>query len=557
MALTRSLVTYQDLIDHLVFFAKGNPSPEFQRDARRAIQSAMDELANSHTWTYFIKQGRLNFDAPQTDGSVEYDHTGNGSGERVLTLTGASWPAWAPYGAIIIGEIQYQVATRISSTVIQLSINNNPGADLSAGTEYTLMRDTYPLPPDLISIDQLYTIESWRRLQFIHWREWLVAHRYNVTSANTPYFYCVPNEAEILTPDGWKGHWELKPGDQVMGYDPKWGLLDKPGRLLWETLLEVHTFPFDGELYDIGNGTLCTEGHRWPVLDKQRLQHVKKVEDLADGDRIFLRGRHAQEKFLRGTELHTAADNPSGVKQLLPIHLPLKRVPYCGTVWCPQTPSGLWMMKQGKDTSITGNTIMGDPNFIGVMSARFYPFPDSAITADFTYRGRSRPLNVENVRGGSVSTSADSATLSGDSTAFTSDHVGSVVRTSSGAIDYPTGLDGANPFSEERVVMSVASITSLTVDRVFNSSVSGVKYQISDPLDVEYGAMLNVFLRISEHEMGIIRRLKDLPALAAFKQDAILTAREADSRTSAPRSVDQEGWWSRRLAYMPTGADED
>lgn len=394
MALTRSLMTYQDVIDHLVFYIKANPTPEAQRDARRAIQSALDELANVHTWTYYVKTSRIAFNAPKTDGTVRYEHTGDTAGERVLYLSdGEAWPDWSPYGSIIIGQVQYEVAAKISESAIQLSINTNPGADLDAGTDYTLMRDTYPLPPDCISIDQLYTVESWRRLKYIHWREWLVAHRYNVTSSNTPYFY----------------------------------------------------------------------------------------------------------------------------------------------------------------------TIMGDPNFLGIMSARFYPFPDSAITADFTYRGRSRPLNVESETAGLVVTSAGSTTLEGADTEFTSDHVGTVVRVSSDASSLPTGLDGASPFKEERMVMSVTSNTRLIVDRVFNNSQSNVKYRMSDPLDLEYGAMANAFLRIAEWQIGIIRGFgtESLSVLRTTKDDALDLACEADSRTSGPRSVDQEGWWSRRLAYMPAGADEE
>lgn len=393
MALTRSLMTYQDIIDHLVFYIKANPSPEAQRDARRAIQSALDELANVHTWMYYVKTSRITFDAPQTTGTVRYVHTGDTAGERVLYLTGASWPAWSPYGSIIIGQVQYEVSAKISESAIQLSINTNPGADLAAGTDYTLMRDTYPLPPDCISIDQIYTVESWRRLQFIHWREWLVAHRYNVTSSNTPYFY----------------------------------------------------------------------------------------------------------------------------------------------------------------------TLMGDPNFLGIMSVRFYPFPDSAITADFTYRGRSRPLNIENETAGKVTISAASTTVEGAGTAFTSDHIGSVVRVSADELNLPTGLDGASPYKEERMVMSVTDADTLIVDRVFNNSLSDVLYRISDPLDLEYGAMANAFLRIAEWQMAIIRSfdVETLAAVMSIKDEALVTALEADSRTSAPRSVDQEGWWSRRLAYMPAGADEE
>ena len=567
MALTRSLMTYQDAIDHLVFFFKANPSPEAQRDARRAIQSALDELANMHPWTYYIKSSRINFNAPITTGTVEYDHTGNTAGERILLLTGTSWPDWAPYGVIIIGQVQYQVAAKISESVLQLSISQNPGEDLDAGTSYTLMRDTYPLPADCISVDQFYTVESWRRLQFIHWREWLVAHRYNVTSSNTPYFYCVPSEAQILTKDGWKYRWEIAPGDTVMGYDPEgYGRYDnqRGGKLQWEPLLDVHSFPFEGNLYNVGEGNyrnelLCTRGHRWPVIDRRGSQRVRRVDELISGDRILLRGENSQEKFLRKSGFKDVLGH-SRKKRMLPFRGgAISQVSYDGVVWCPRTPSGMWVMRQGDRVAITGNTIMGDPNFIGVMSARFYPFPDSAITGDFTYRGRSRPLNIESHNEGTVTISADSAIVEGSVSKFTSDLVGAVIRVSADGVDYPTGLDGANPFKEERVVMSVTDGDTLVVDRVFNNSLSDIKYRVSDPLDLEYGAMTNAFLRTAEHQIGIIRGFdpKILASLMAMREDAMVLALESDSRTSAPRSVDTEGYWSRRLAYMPVGADED
>jgi hypothetical protein len=107
------------------------------------------------------------------------------------------------------------------------------------------------------------------------------------------------------------------------------------------------------------------------------------------------------------------------------------------------------------------------------------------------------------------------------------------------------------------MIMSVESTSSLTVDRVLNNSLSDVKYRISDPLDIEYGAMMDVFLRFAEYQMGMLRRIQDLASLKQFKDEALMLAREADARTSAPRSVDTEGTFSRRLAYMPTGADED
>ncbi len=185
------ILTYQDLIDHGVDYLRGNPSADARRDVRRAVLSAVRIFSNEHQWSYYTRPGRILTDAPQDTGSVQYDHSEHTSGERILTLAGASWPAWARTGRLRIGNIIYQVASRLDSTNLQLAIDMNPGSDLDAGTDYTLYRNSYPMPADLVSIDEMFLPEGTFIARYIHPREWHRLSRYIDTASSTWLFYTI------------------------------------------------------------------------------------------------------------------------------------------------------------------------------------------------------------------------------------------------------------------------------------------------------------------------------------------------------------------------------
>lgn len=381
---TVELITYNDVLLHMVNFAKGNPSAEYYRDARQAVLSAYREFANSAQWTYYTSVGRINTSAPYETGTIAYDHTG-GSSERIVTLTDGTWPDWATYGILVIDSTPYEIAERLSDTTLTLTATSNPGADVAAETAYTIYRDTYPMPADFISADEMVTANVWRRMRYVHPRQWLMSHRFNVTSSNTPNFY----------------------------------------------------------------------------------------------------------------------------------------------------------------------TFRSDPNYYGVIACSFYPYPDDDIAIDFIYQRRPRGLTIEDYHAGTVTCSAGSDTISGAMTAFSDSHVGSVIRLSDDAVDTPTGRTGANPFTIERTVMSVTDATTITVDRVVNDSLSGVKYLISDPLDLEPGVMTNAFLRCCENQMAMIRRLEDRGEIMQLWKMALIEAREHDSRAREMRSVGGTIGFYNRLADMP------
>lgn len=73
-------------------------------------------------------------------------------------------------------------------------------------------------------------------------------------------FGCLPDETKILTKDGWKHHWEVKPGiDKTLSY--------KDDKLKWSTIKEVCVYK-DAPLQQIKKSkkafdVLATPNHRW------------------------------------------------------------------------------------------------------------------------------------------------------------------------------------------------------------------------------------------------------------------------------------------------------
>lgn len=201
-------------------------------------------------------------------------------------------------------------------------------------------------------------------------------------------------------------------------------------------------------------------------------------------------------------------------------------------------------------------TVMGSNDYQGVMEAAFYPYPDSARTIAFIYSRRPRRVTVEGSSVGTVSVSANSATVTGTDTAFTDAMVGSLIRLSSTSNELPVGRSGANPFAVERSIIAVGSGTSLTLDQVVDSAYSGVKYMISDPIDIDVGVMGSALYRCAEAHLGRMLRLSDRKQLDADYGMALIRAKEADSRSTAPRAVGGSRPM-RRLAFMPTGSDVD
>ena len=123
---------------------------------------------------------------------------------------------------------------------------------------------------------------------------------------------------------------------------------------------------------------------------------------------------------------------------------------------------------------------------------------------------------------------------------FTANMAGAIIRFSTGSTA-PTAPEGSiepdpegtdNPYFAQRVIASVDSATTLTLDAAVSSSttLTGVKYQISDPIDIEPFAMLSLFERMVEREFARGIRAEDLSRRETYVRDALIRAAGADHR---------------------------
>lgn len=138
------IYTFADAVEATLDAFDVERSPLAERRARSAVLQAYRDLPSRHSFQYYVRRRLLQTVASYSTGTVVYDHTG-GTYELELTLSSGTWPSWAQYGRVIIGDVHYDVEARKSSTVLTLSSTSNPGADV-ASTTYTIYRSSYPLP---------------------------------------------------------------------------------------------------------------------------------------------------------------------------------------------------------------------------------------------------------------------------------------------------------------------------------------------------------------------------------------------------------------------------
>lgn len=190
------LLTYRDVLDHVLdATVSGDRSARNQRSARRAIDEAYRELVNKREWNYYNRRYQFASPADQTTGTVAFDYSG-GTYERMLTLTGATWPTNAVFYEVIINSVRYEIEDYKSTTVVTLTERANPRADIASGTTYTLAQSLYPLPDDFQALDTLMETSNhgWQ-LKSVS-LDWLIQQRGWDPSVNRPKYYCtVPSPA--------------------------------------------------------------------------------------------------------------------------------------------------------------------------------------------------------------------------------------------------------------------------------------------------------------------------------------------------------------------------
>jgi hypothetical protein len=213
---------------------------------------------------------------------------------------------------------------------------------------------------------------------------------------------------------------------------------------------------------------------------------------------------------------------------------------------CFTTPTE-WL-KRERYTQDTGTpwlwTIMQTAEVFGYGRYGLYVqgYPDTDETFDCIYVRAPRDIKYSGyetaARAGTVSCTA-STTVTGSSTTFSSDMVGSVIRFTS-STTYPGGIHTTNPYVEQHVISAVGSATGLTLDTAATGTYSGKKYIITDPVDLPPScrmAMLRCCERQLDNVLPNLERLKRSDPAATW---AIREARERESLT-AYRAIDSWG----------------
>ena len=190
--------TYQDAVEHLLdVFDVDRTQSRNLRFARQAVSNTYRDLPNRKRWTYYDRQYILSTVPSQNTGTIQYQQTG-GAVPYLVTLTGDVWPSWAQYGRLIIGNTHYDVATRISTTTLALRADSNPGVDQTAGTTFTLYRNTYPMPDNFRALDQIWDRPNQRPIPILTADMLHTSLQYFYSSPATPWQACIRNDGKYI-----------------------------------------------------------------------------------------------------------------------------------------------------------------------------------------------------------------------------------------------------------------------------------------------------------------------------------------------------------------------
>lgn len=162
MTTSYQLLTYQDVVEHVIDVFDLEASARSERNARKAILDAYRDFSNNRNWYRYQRGLRITTDAQQTTGTVTYV-----SATRLMTLADATWPANAIFGEVQIDTATYKPETYVSSTVLKMRADSCPTADISSATNYTWHRDKYALPDDFQSMGQMVDIANQRLLTIL------------------------------------------------------------------------------------------------------------------------------------------------------------------------------------------------------------------------------------------------------------------------------------------------------------------------------------------------------------------------------------------------------
>lgn len=175
-------------------------------------------------------------------------------------------------------------------------------------------------------------------------------------------------------------------------------------------------------------------------------------------------------------------------------------------------------------------TITPDDDRIGGHRLVVLPYSTTVVSLGFYAQLAPRRLTIAGNETdscvGTVSVTSGEATVTGSGTAFREAMEGSYLRLQTGS-ELPTGETGQNPYSEQHLILSVASATSLTLATTASATHTAKKYVISDPVDIARN-MEQALYRGIEYELATLWGLDKLANYAMRYSQELTTALEWD-----------------------------
>lgn len=179
--------------------------------------------------------------------------------------------------------------------------------------------------------------------------------------------------------------------------------------------------------------------------------------------------------------------------------------------------------------------IGGIQDLVGHLGVFVYPKADAVATLDFTCYRKPREVRYTGKDAsdyvGTLNVSTGSTAAVGTSVSLNSKMVGSIVRIGD-STNVPTGLGGAYPYIDERIIHGVASST-LTLDRVPTVTDADAKYCITDYIDID-PVFYDVFLARCRYDLAVQRNLPNQAQYQSQYQEQLFLAKCASCRATQP-----------------------
>lgn len=203
-----------------------------------------------------------------------------------------------------------------------------------------------------------------------------------------------------------------------------------------------------------------------------------------------------------------------------------------------------------RDMNLVDNTtstpwtasIHGSTETYGRQAVHFSPVPSESDHFDVWYEASPRTLRYFRESKGVVTNS--STTLTFTEAICEAGMVGAMIRFSANTTQEPTSTIGVrsdgslyNPYKHEARIVRLASTTSLIIDTAPSTTLSGVKFVISDPVEIRQPSMWTAFLRGCEYSLARLISDKRLQERNAEYVQAIRFSMENDQPSVNSRSV--------------------